>query len=246
MTIILTAFRTRLRRAGGPEHGMGLTEVLVASMVLVIVLTVATSFFINAMKSVSLAAAANANNANAANGMNEAARVIRAGTATTVWPLRVDSPAFMEAKAESVILYSLVAADRHAPRPMLVRLSLDPQRQLVEERWAPSIKPGGQLSFPSPYAGTEGYTAPDSTRILTTTVSPQAGTTPHLFTYYRDALGTERLPSTGADVPAAQLSQIVAVKVTMTIQQSMTTNASPVTLENLVGIPNLNALAAVS
>ena len=248
LTALTAACRARWRRvSAGPERGMSLTELLVASIVLMIVLTVAANLFINATKSMGMAAAVNANAANAANGMNEAARVIRAGTTNSVSAQVVDNPAFVEAKPESVILYTYVGGDRADPRPVMIRLSLNPQRQLVEERWTGTVLAGGYSGFPSPYIGTSGYVAPQLTRILTTTVSPRTGSSAYLFTYYSDVQGAVPVPATaGTDVPPAGLSTIVAVRVTLTVQQSLTNSSSPVTLENLVGIPNLNASATIS
>lgn len=225
---------------------MSLTELLVASIVLMIVLTVAANLFINATKSMGMASAVNANAANASNGMNEAARVIRAGTSNPVQSQSLDKPAFVEATPESLILYSFVGGDRNDPHPVMIRLSLNPQRQLVEERWIATVV-AGYSTFPSPYVGASGYVAPQLTRILTTTVSPHTGTAAYLFTYYSDVQGTTAVPATaGANVPQAALSTIVAVKVTLTVQQSLANSSSPVSLENLVGIPNLNASATIS
>lgn len=247
MIASVTAFRARFRRVkSDPERGMSLTELLAASIVLMIVLTVAAGLFVNATKSIALAAAVNANTANASNGMNEAARVIRAGTANPVLAQVVDTPAFVEAKPESVIVYSFVGSDRTDPHPAMIRLSLNSQRQLVEERWAATVLSGGYSGFPSPYVGNPGYAVPQSTRILTTTVSPRLGSTPYLFTYYSDVQGTVPLAAAGTNVSPTGLSAIVTVKITLTVQQSMTNNNSPVTIDNLVGIPNLNASATVS
>lgn len=225
---------------------MSLTELLVASIVLMIVLTVAANLFINSTKAMALASAVNANTANAANGMDEAARVIRSGTSNPVQAQLLDNPAFVEAKPESVILYSFVGGDRTDPHPVMIRLSLNAQRQLVEDRWAATVLAGGYSGFPSPYVGAPGYVAPQATRILTTTVSPRTGAAPYLFTYYSDVPGTVPLAPAGTDVPAASLAAIVTVKVSLTVQKSLTDRTSPVTLENLVGIPNLNASATIS
>lgn len=225
---------------------MSLTELLVASIVLMIVLTVAANLFINATKSMGMAAAVNANTANASNGMNEATRVIRAGTSNPVQAQIMDNPAFVEAKPESVILYSFVGGDRTDPHPVMIHLYLNSQRQLVEDRWAATILAGGYSGFPSPYIGAPGYVSPQSSRILTTTVAPYRAGTAYLFTYYSDVPGTVPLAAAGTDVPAAALAAIVTVKVSLTVQASLANSNSPVTLENLVGIPNLNASATIS
>jgi type II secretory pathway pseudopilin PulG len=247
MTALTAACRARWGRvSSGPERGMSLTELLVASIVLMIVLTVAANLFINATKSMGTAAAVNANTANASNGMNEAAGVIRAGTSNPVQAQVLDNPAFVEAKPESVILYSLVGGDRTDPHPVMIHLYLNSQRQLVEDRWAATVLAGGYSGFPSPYVGAPGYVAPQSSRTLTTTVSPHAGSAAYLFSYYSDVPGTVPLATAGTDVPAASLAAIVTVRVSLTVQKSATDSNSPVTLENLVGIPNLNASATVS
>ena len=220
---------------------MGLIEVLIATALLTIVLTVATGLYISAMGTISMASAVNANTANASNGMNQATRVIRAGTANPVEGEALDDPAFVEAKPESVILYSFVSPDPVNLQPVMVRLYLNAQRQLAEDRWTATLT-AGYWRFPSPYPGTAGYAAPQSTRILTTTVPPRTGSSAYLFTYYKDVRGTVPAAAAGANVAAASLSEIVAVKVSLTVQQSLTDASSPVTLESLVGIPNLNAL----
>jgi type II secretory pathway pseudopilin PulG len=248
MITLVQECRARLQRSRDDrERGMTLTELLIASVVLMIVLTASSSLYISATKSMSMAGATNTNTANASNGMNELARVIRAGTSNPVVGLPLDDPAFLEAKPESVILYSYVSLDPAVPKPVMTHFYLNSQRQLVEDRWPATGPLNGYWSFPSPFPGTAKYTPPQSSRILTTTVPPRAGTGADLFTYYSDVQGkTTPLAAVGAAVPANSLSAIVAVKITLTVQQSLTNNSSPVTLENLVGIPNLNALENIS
>ncbi|MDN4643471.1 hypothetical protein QCD75_05655 [Arthrobacter sp. PsM3] len=248
MITLARACRARWRRTENEsERGMSLTELLVASIVLMIVLTAASALYVSATKAMSMAGALNANTANASNGMNEVVRVIRAGTSNPVENLPLDAPAFLEAKPESVILYSYVTSDPAVPRPVMTHFYLNAQRQLVEDRWVATSQ-SGYWSFPSPTPGASGYRVPDSTRILTTAVPTPQGTAADLFTYYGDVRGTEttRLAAARNDVPAASLERIVAVQVTLTTQQSLTNSSSPVTLTNLVGIPNLNALESIS
>ncbi|WP_427007036.1 PilW family protein [Pseudarthrobacter sp. H2] len=233
MITLVKKCRVRLQRSRDDhERGMTLTELLIASVVLMIVLTASSSLYISATKSMSMAGATNTNTANASNGMNELARVIRAGTSNPVVGQPLDDPAFLEAQPESVILYSYVSLDPAVPKPVMTHFYLNSQRQLVEDRWPATGPLNGYWSFPSPFPGTAKYTPPQSSRILTTTV-PLTGSAANLFTYYKDVQGKDA---------TTILSSIVAVKITLTVQQSLTNNSSPVTLENLVGIPNLNAL----
>ena len=178
--------------------------------------------------------------------MNEATRVIRAGTSNPVQAQLLDNPAFVEAKPESVILYSFVGGDRTDPHPVMIRLSLNAQRQLVEDRWAATVLAGGYSGFPSPHIR--------DSRLRRPAVDPHPD---HhgLATYGHCAVplhllqrvqGTVPLAPAGTDVPAVSLAAMVTVKVSLTVQKSLTDSKSPVTLENLVGIPNLNASATIS
>lgn len=228
------------------ERGVSLVELLVAIMLLGIVLTMVSGLYISGMRTVSMTGDVNVNTKTASNGMNEVARVIRAGTANPVEGQALSDPAFVEAKPESVILYAYVNLDSSGEQPVMIRLYVNAQRQLVEQRWASNALVDGYWGFPSLYPATTGYAAPESTRILADTIAPHSGSAPYLFTYYSDLKGHDAIAAFGGNVGSSALSTIVAVKVTMTVQPSLTDNSSPVTLVNIVGIPNLGVLGDIS
>lgn len=231
--LAIRAVRRRLvLAAGSGERGLGLSELLVAMVLFGIVLAVVSGLFVSTQRNFTLSSNITDNTKAASNGMNEAARLIRAGTENPVAGQPLPDPAFVSAANESVTLYAYINLDASVERPIMVRLALDAERRLVESRWAAVSLPDGHWGFPSPAS------RPDSTRTLAQTVAPHASGSPSLFTYLR----SDGAPMAGSDagLPSDQLSTIASVQVTLTVQASLTNAGNPVTLQNTVGIPNLN------
>lgn len=229
-TVRIPAARTP---ASAPsERGLTLVELLVSMLIFSIVMTVVVSLFVSVVRTTAISEAISTNSKTAANGMNEAARVIRAGTENPVSTTNRSDPAFVRADNESVTLYAYINLDTAAEHPVMIRLSLDAQRRLVESRWPATALASGYWGFPDP------ATVPASTRILADTVAPHATGSPWLFTYLLANGDTLPVPATGA-LTDDQRRTIAAVRVTLTIQKSVTDAKHAVTLTNAVGIPNL-------
>ena len=230
----MTGFGGSTRKGGsraGNDAGLSLAELLVSMMLLGIVMTIVTALFLSATQSIATARGINTNTKVASNGMNEAARVIRAGTDNPVAGNALSDPAFVSARNETLIMYAYVNLDSSAESPVMIRLTVDTNRRLVESRWPATALSNGNWSFPAP------TTSPASTRILAETVSPQSAA-PWLFTYLLANGDPLPVPTTGT-FTATQLRTIAAVRVTLSVQSSPTDSKHAVTLTNAVGIPNL-------
>lgn len=227
-----------LHRAFGPkfrsnDRGITIIELLVTFVIVAILSTVVIGAYASTTKALTVANSLNRNTKQAANGMNESSREIRAATDNPISGNTSD-PAVFQAYTESVVIYAYVnLQSSSAQLPVMVRLRVDPTtRQLIEDLWPGTQNSSGYWTFPAT------TTAPRSTIILASTVAPQAGTNPYLFTYMA---GTTPLivPTTGS-FTAAQRGSITAIKITLTIQGSLTDASRPVTLQNTVGMPNLS------
>lgn len=222
----------RVNRAARDDSGFSLVELLVAIGLLALLVTMVAGLYISSMKTVSFSRSLTQNTAFAANAMNEASRVIRAGTANPVANQTLSDPAFVSATNEQVILYAYVNLASSAEQPVMISLSLNSSRQLVEKRWPATALQTG-WSFPNPTV-----TPPSSTRMLAATVAPNVAGDPHLFTYLLADGSVLPVPATGA-FTADQRRTIASVMITLTVQASLTDSTNPVTLQNTVGIPNL-------
>ncbi len=232
MTPVRGPQANRADRATREDGGFSLVELIVAIGLLSLLVTMVAGLYISAMKTVSFSRSLTQNTAFAANAMNEASRVIRAGTANPVANKTLSDPAFVQATNEQMILYAYVNLASSAEQPVMISLSLNSSRQLVESRWPATALQTG-WSFPDP-----AVTAPSSTRMLAATVAPNVAGQPYLFTYLLADGTVLPVPATGT-FTADQRRTIASVMVTLTVQASLTDSTNPVTLQNTVGIPNL-------
>lgn len=197
-----------------------------------LVLTMVVGMFISVARSQALARSVSEHTGNASNAMNEAARVIRAATENPVSGTSISDPAFVAASDESVTVYAYINTDSTAERPVMIRLSVDSERRLVESRWPATALSSGYWGFPCKPAVACTAT-PDSTRVLAAVVA--AGSTP--FRYVQSDGTVLSVP--GAGFTVEQLATISAVTVSLTMQSTIADASHPVTLVNTVGIPNL-------
>jgi len=213
------------------DAGLSLIELLVAMLLLGVFLTMISSLYLSASRSLGHAKLLTANTRQVSNGMNEVARVIRAATENPVPGNPLPDPALVEATPEAVTLYAYVNLNTPTQQPVKIRLSLDADRRLVETRWAATVLSGGYFEFSS---------EPESSRIIAETVAP--GSTAF---GYRDAAGLPLLGSGGDGtlLTSIELRSVASVSVSLTVQATMSDARSAVTLRNTVGMPNV-ALAA--
>ncbi|WP_231606258.1 type II secretion system protein [Salinibacterium sp. NK8237] len=169
---------------------------------------------------------ATSNNSNTVSvAMNELTRVIRSGTELTQSGTDTNVPVFTVAKPNLARLSTYLDTDALDPEPLQVEFEVTSSHTLIERRWDATESSLGYFSFPS-YATSE--------RTISRNLDSSTGA---LFTYL-DVSGNEILPVSGK-VPTSLLPSIAAVKVVMTVQSDATGGASPATIENTVGIPNL-------
>jgi hypothetical protein len=166
-------------------------------------------------------------------GMNEVTKVIRAGTIIDRETLD-DLPIFVDASDESMVLYSYLAEDSFDPAPIRVRFSIDANRQLVESRWSATRGAEG-WTFPA-LTATPDFQKVVARKIIARTSAEVAAGRSRLFTYLDIAGNPIATP-----VTSANRGNIASVKVTMNVQADDTGQASPVEIQNRVGLPNLTA-----
>jgi prepilin-type N-terminal cleavage/methylation domain-containing protein len=212
------------------DAGFSLVELLVAITLFLLLIGMVAGLYANTMKTYTFTRSITTNARFAANAMNEAARVLRAGTDNPVAGQTLNDPAFVRVTDEDLIIYAYVNLSSSAELPVMIRLYLNSNRQLVESRWPATALANG-WSFPDP------STPPASTRQLAATVAPPVSGGIPLFTYIL-ADGSSFTPP--ATPTADQLRAIAAVKVTLTVQASLTDARNAVTLVNTVGLSNLN------
>jgi hypothetical protein len=188
---------------------------------------IVTGFFISTSRSVATGNALNADTGTAANLLNEMTRAVRSGTNAQIAGLPVT--AVNTAKPETLVLYSFVDTDELAMRPVKIQFTVDPTtRQVVETRWLAKDAGAGTWKFDLPLTIA-------STRTYPGVVVARSSTFPvDLFTY----LDTNNNPldtSSGSADPTL----VAAVKIKLLVRPTKTSTATPVTISNEVGLPNL-------
>lgn len=227
-----TLLAVLLRRMRGEHHsrGIGLSELLVAMMVTLVVAAMVVGIFISATKSIAVAAAANNDTGTAANTMNELNRVIR--SAVKNQESGVDNPPLIRATPETLELYSLVDMDAvGVMRPVKVVFALNAARELVEKRYQATLAADGSWTFPSSSPMLLNRTMPG--RLL----PRSTGYPVDLFTYVK-ADGSE-LTAPAGGLSATQLAEIVAVKVSLAVRANAKSSSTPARLTAKIGMPNI-------
>jgi prepilin-type N-terminal cleavage/methylation domain-containing protein len=232
----MTAPRPRLAVSniqGAGERGISLVELIVAMMLLGIVSAIVVGMYVGTARATSQGQSVDGDTRTASNGINEVARMIRAATENPVLNPAPGTPATdpaIEAGADSssITLYAYVNLETAEQKPVKVRFFVDPDGQLVEQKWTAAPAVNGHWSFPTAQAD----------RIL---AGPLLPGTP-VFIYLQGD-GSEIVVPVGGLTNPDTLRTIKAVTVTMTIQ-SNALQSLPVTLQNTVGMPNLGLTRA--
>jgi hypothetical protein len=122
-------------------------------------------------------------------------------------------------------MYSYVDSNVITTTPFLVTFSINATTgQLLEKRWPAIVGSTGLFTF-------------DQTKTPTLTRTLPGRITGNLFSYANSS-GALAIPSGGFS--GAQLGQINSVTVTVTLQASNNSTIQAATLQNTVGMPNLN------
>ena len=239
---MITRLGRRLRR---DDDGLTLIELLVAIILLGVLLTIVASVYISSLSVVALGRDLTQNTKVAANAMNEASRVIRAGTDNPRVPPTIPDPAFVIAKRDEVLMYAFINLTSAAEQPQMIRIRVDRTTgKVIESRWPAVQSADKRWQFPANPCVTVnnpvGCAAPTQNSVLAQTISPQgtgATALPDVFSYL-DADGNA-ITQTSAGLSLADRRKVSAVRVSISVQTSLTDKSNAVLLENTVGIPNL-------
>lgn len=218
-------------RRWADDRGLSAAELMIGSVISILVLLMASSFFLSGTTSITRSRNTALDAGTASNAMTEISKVVRSGAPNPVINNALPDPIFLAASAESVTLYSYADAAVTNTRPMIMQFSLDGSRQLVEKRWAATSATGGYFTFPD-------YTTAVPTSVRT--IAGPIGTTPTgkspLFVYASTA---GPLSITGSGLTLAQRQSVVSVQVTVRINASGYAGATGVEMQSTVGLPNL-------
>lgn len=216
---------------------MSVVELLVTMVLLSLILIMASNMYISVTQATTKSQSVNEGTRVAANAMNEINRVVRFGVENPrsgTDPL----PAFSVAKTSELTMYSMVDTDALASvadrtlMPLMVRFALNPDGNVIEQRWMPTAA-GKFWTFPaSPTAATAIASRILGGKFLAT------GTTKPLFRYY-DVNGVELIPAANASLDATKRAQIKSVLVTMNTVPLDSPDDVPVVVENRIGMLNL-------
>jgi prepilin-type N-terminal cleavage/methylation domain-containing protein len=160
------------------DSGFSLPELIIAMGLLSIVMTLVVTFFVTFSTTFTKERAATDSTNVAAIGMNVITKVVRAGTIIDLKTLP-DLSVFVKADDESVILHSYLADDAIDPQPVLIELSIDSDRELIESRWS-ATKVSEGWNFPNALSNPQ--PAPEISRVVARKIiAPPPGGAP-LFT----------------------------------------------------------------
>jgi len=225
------------------DDGITLVELLVAILLLAVASAMVTNLYFSTTKAVATSSSLTQNTRTAANAMDEISRVIRVANSNLSTGNTVN-PAVVEAKPESITIISYVDSKSLVePEPSKVEFSVDPTtRQIVERRWTASKDKDKYWVF---------LGSASSTRILPgRVIAPSGADAVSLFTYLEphpvkeNAELGEKVPLSNAagGLTSEQRKKVRSIRVTLVIRGAEDGKSAPVTLQNDVGMPNLNAV----
>jgi prepilin-type N-terminal cleavage/methylation domain-containing protein len=233
-----------LRAVRADQSGLTLIELLVAVALLGILLTIISGLYVSALRTVTLSREVTANSKMASNAMNESTRAIRAATENPITGTLLNDPAFIVAKPDDILFYAYVnvyADLTTAQQPVMIRLRVDRTTgTYIESRWTGTAASDGKWVFTStPCEAINvpvGCTAPSLRRTLAATMSPTGTGNPPFL--YLNADGVA-IANTSSGLSPANRLLVAFVRVSLSVQTSLTDASNPTMLESIVGIPNL-------
>ena len=227
--------RLVIARRENSDDGLTVIELLVAMLVLSIFSALVINLYVSTTKSVAMSSSMNLNTRVAANTMNELTRVIRASGNNSLGGALLES-AVQVATREKLTVYSTVDASIPDLRPSKVEFAINPStRQLVERRWLAKNGVNELWDF-------SGTLPLASTRILPGTyLTPPTSATDYFFTYLAADRVTELKTNvaTTAGLSEADRLKVAYIKVTIVVRNSDNAQSAPVTISNIVALPNL-------
>ncbi len=211
------------------DEGLTLIELMVAMAISSLLVALVISTFVSISRSFNDQEGAIANSRMASTAMNETTRILRAGTEIPVYASSVNEPVFEYAGAEKIILRSFIDSTSSTdPAPLRVQFARNARNELVETRWTAYHVNGTYWRF---------NTTSNYARVIARSLLAPTASVP-LFRYYTKD-GAEITPATNASLSETQRRNIASVRVTMRVQADESGRVAPVTIQNLVGIPNL-------
>jgi hypothetical protein len=227
------------QRKSFDDEGITLIELLITTLLSTVVLILIGSFFIQMVNATTKSNETRLSTATASDIAAELSDVIRPASPLVIAGATKPAPAVIVGGPNELVIYTYADSVASDIRPIRVRFSLDAKSRLVESRWSATVNAStGLWNFPTL------ATAPTSSRTLPGTIVPAsalvgAETTASapLFTYF-DEKSAPIVPVGGA-MTAAQLEAVASVRFTLRVRPSAATKAQVVTIQNVVGMPNL-------
>lgn len=211
------------------DDGMTLLELIVAMGISSILVALIATIFVTTSRSFTDQEGSVESARLASTAMNEVTRIVRAGTELPASGEAQNRPVFSFAGAEKIEMASFIDAESSAdPAPLKVAFGRNSKNELVETRWLADRYLTIYWKF---------RTDPESSRIIARSLLPADASTP-LFRYY-DKDGAAILPKGAASLTTEQIRNIASVQITMQVQANGSGRTDPVTIQNLVGLPNL-------
>ena len=216
------------------DDGLTVIELLVAMLVLGVFSAFVVNLYVSATKSVAMSSSMNLNTRVAANAMDELTRVIRASGNNSLGGSLMES-AVQVATRENLTVYSTVDASIPDLRPSKVEFAINSStRQLVERRWLAKNGVNSLWDF-------SGTLPLASSRVLPGKyLTPPNADTDFFFTYFAADRVTELKTNVGTTgLGEADRLLVAYIKVTIVVRNSDNANSAPVTISNIVAMPNL-------
>jgi Tfp pilus assembly protein PilW len=220
---VIRAIRSRAR-GGDAQAGLSLVELLVASFISLLMLSLVGAMFVQITNLTANAQATKTATGVASTVMTEVAGVVRQGTQVTTAAGAIEGGVILGSTSDALIIDSFVDATVAAGQPTIaptqVTLSVNSSGYLVEQRVA------GTLS-----GGYYGFTSTPTSR----TVNGASG----LTVQYTYLAGSATVTPSSTGLTAAQAATVTAVTVTVTAVNTVSTGSDPVQLINQVTMPNI-------
>lgn len=221
---MIAAIRRRLA-SGASEAGLSLVEIIVAMMLTGILMTIVGSLVINVAKITSNSGSTALRSSVAANVMDEVSKVVRPASNNDTGGTDPD-PAVVSGTISGLTVISYVDANPVSPAPTKVTFRLDAKSNLVEDRIAGTLSATGYWTF----------TGTTTTRTIGGPVSALTGNDA-LFVYLDDN-GQVLTPGT-TGLSLTQRQSIASIRVTIRIENALTSGSDPIIITNTVGMPNV-------
>ena len=235
---------SRRLRTVDNEAGLGLVEILVASLLGLLLMTAVGAAFINTIKVTNFTMQNRSSTQTAANAMQEIIEVVHLATPIAVQGQVANTPAVVFGGRTDLQIYSLVdVADPVNPAPS--RVTFDIQNGNLVDTRCGATSTNGFWTFST--------CASNSKRTIAGTFVPPTGTQNYLFTYL-DATGNV-LPLTGSGtacagyappcLPAASLPLVGSIIASVNLLAPGATNG-PAYLQSKTGMPNVGVQTEIN